>query len=128
MNGVRLHHRLPVKLPVQITVTGETPMQYEGLLLDMSVHGLGLRTRQELKPGTQIEVTLDKFCFAGVVRHCKKQWKGYHSPYDNFRIGVLMHEPLDESDLDGIVSGSWKKSVFVPAPADPGTAARPHAM
>jgi hypothetical protein len=110
MNGVRLHPRLPVKLPVLITISGETQTQCEAQLLDMSLYGMGLRTRRAFEPGAEIHVTLDRFCFSGIVRHCKKQWKGYHSEYDNYRIGVIMREPLGEGDLDDILSGSWRKS------------------
>lgn len=119
MQQVRRDHRLPVKLPVTITVGQEPAEQHEAQLLDMSVHGMGLRTCRELAPGVQIQVQWDKFSFTGTIRHCKKQWKGYHSPYDNYRVGVLLWNPVDESDLDAIVSGSWRKSIFTRAEAIP---------
>ncbi len=130
MKGVRLHHRLPVKLPVQIVIAGEAQLQCEAQLLDMSAYGLGLRTPQEMKPGAPIQVKWDKFCFSGIVRHCRKQWKGYHSQYDNYRIGVLLQDPLDERDLDDIASGAWRKSIFSPASAahQDGPAAGPSAL
>ena len=110
-NGVRRHQRISVKLPVQITIPGEPAGQFEAQLLDMSVEGMGLRTRREFQLGTQIHVSWDRFTFAGAVRNCKKQWKGYHSPYDNYRVGVLMTTPLDESDLEDIMSGAWRKQL-----------------
>jgi hypothetical protein len=111
MNGVRKHNRFPIKLPVRITVPSEPAVQCEAQLLDMSVEGMGLRTRREFALGTQINVSWDRFCFSGAVRNCKKQWKGYHSPHDNYRIGVRMPVALDERQLDDIVSGAWRKSL-----------------
>ncbi len=114
MSGARVSPRLPVKLPVSISIAGE-PEPAEAVLLDISTRGIGLRTFRPLAPGSQIDVTWAGGILSGTVRHCKKQWKGYVSPIEHYRVGIQLRKPLDDSALDDIASGGWRNARRVPA-------------
>jgi hypothetical protein len=83
----RKHYRLIPTESTHVVVLGEGGTTLEGLVLDISARGIGLRVPQALPVGTALKVEGDNDLLLGEVTSCERDAHGY-------RIGMEIKHRL----------------------------------
>src|SRR5579884_2106697 len=80
----RLAPRFPTSAPCRLSVfDGVDHLRGAGILRDVSVQGLGIRTELHCLPGMTVEILIGNEVILGEIRHCTSNEAG---TYD---VGVL---------------------------------------
>ena len=106
--------RVPVQRPVKLTVLGDSPMEMEGYLSNISGRGLRMTLSEAIPVNAAIRVDVDNSMLLGEVCYCEPfggQWA----------VGLEMEQSL--SDLSGLCRlverlMMEEKRSAKPAPAD----------